>query len=256
VPLPQLRPLLLPLVPPRWSRPGGGGGGGGEAVRAALRRRGSREGRLLGWRRRVRVPHAHGSLLPAGADLRRRARCTARSCCVQCVLPRQLDQTGADPFVTRSWPLIFHQMASAVLGRPVVCFLCILRASFFSRMLLNMLHRLYTRAPPPPPRRHRPMELRHQRALPRRQGGRRAPPVRRNARVERVHLELHGLIRTKMLADAPTVFDAMPSRNSKDGCSSDHATFRSVLSACAHKGYLYEGCNYFTSMQRDWNLIP
>ncbi|TVU33544.1 hypothetical protein EJB05_25368, partial [Eragrostis curvula] len=57
----------------------------------------------------------------------------------------------------------------------------------------------------------------------------------------------HGLA-----ADALELFDRMI----KDGFSPDHATFLSVLSACAHKGYLYEGCHYFRSMQRDWNLIP
>jgi hypothetical protein len=157
----------------------------------------------------------------------------------------------------------FRRIGTRDPGQLVV-FLCVYCASsFFSRMILNMLHRLYTRAPPasaaaPSYRRHRPMELRHQRTLPHRQGGRRAPPVRRNARVERVHLELHGLIRTRMLADARTVFDAMPSRNSKDGCSSDHATFRSALSACAHKGHLYDRRLqlFYKYAERDWNLIP
>ncbi|CAD6248210.1 unnamed protein product [Miscanthus lutarioriparius] len=57
----------------------------------------------------------------------------------------------------------------------------------------------------------------------------------------------HGLA-----AEALTLFDRM----TKDGFSPDHATFLSVLSACAHKGYLYEGCHYFRSMQQHWNLIP
>jgi pentatricopeptide repeat protein len=57
----------------------------------------------------------------------------------------------------------------------------------------------------------------------------------------------HGLA-----AEALTLFDRM----TKDGFSPDHATFLSVLSACAHKGYLYEGCHHFRSMQQDWNLIP
>lgn len=55
------------------------------------------------------------------------------------------------------------------------------------------------------------------------------------------------------LADeALKVFDMM----TKAGFRPDHATFLSILSACAHKGYLYEGCYHFRSMQEDWNLVP
>lgn len=57
----------------------------------------------------------------------------------------------------------------------------------------------------------------------------------------------HGLA-----AEALKLFDRM----TRDGLTPDHSTFLSVLSACAHKGYLYEGCHYFRSMQHDWNLIP
>jgi pentatricopeptide repeat protein len=57
----------------------------------------------------------------------------------------------------------------------------------------------------------------------------------------------HGLA-----ANALKLFDKMIN----DGFSPSHATFLSVLSACAHKGYRYEGCHYFRSMPRDWNLIP
>jgi pentatricopeptide repeat protein len=57
----------------------------------------------------------------------------------------------------------------------------------------------------------------------------------------------HGLA-----ANALKLFDKMIN----DGFSPNHATFLSVLSACAHKGYRYEGCHYFRSMPRDWNLIP
>jgi pentatricopeptide repeat protein len=55
-----------------------------------------------------------------------------------------------------------------------------------------------------------------------------------------------------MAAEALKLFHRM----TEDGFRPDHATFLSVLSACAHKGYLYEGCRYFKSMQEDWNLIP
>ncbi|XP_020081441.1 pentatricopeptide repeat-containing protein At4g02750-like [Ananas comosus] len=36
----------------------------------------------------------------------------------------------------------------------------------------------------------------------------------------------------------------------------DHATFLSLLIACAHRGLVDEGCKYFESMQRDWKLVP
>jgi pentatricopeptide repeat protein len=57
----------------------------------------------------------------------------------------------------------------------------------------------------------------------------------------------HGLA-----AEALKLFNRM----SEDGFRPDHSTFLSILSACAHKGYLYEGCHHFRSMQEDWNLIP
>ncbi|PNT65792.1 hypothetical protein BRADI_3g02795v3 [Brachypodium distachyon] len=55
-----------------------------------------------------------------------------------------------------------------------------------------------------------------------------------------------------MASEALKLFNKM----TKDGFRPDHATFLSVLSACAHKGDLYEGCRYFRSMQEDWNLTP
>ncbi|XP_010921784.3 uncharacterized protein [Elaeis guineensis] len=40
------------------------------------------------------------------------------------------------------------------------------------------------------------------------------------------------------------------------GFNPDHATFLSLLLACAHKGLVDEGCWYFKSMQEDWSLVP
>ena len=36
----------------------------------------------------------------------------------------------------------------------------------------------------------------------------------------------------------------------------DHITFISVLSACSHTGLVNEGCKYFNSMIKDYNLVP
>ena len=35
-----------------------------------------------------------------------------------------------------------------------------------------------------------------------------------------------------------------------------HITFISVLSACIHIGLVNEGCKYFNSMIKDYNLVP
>ncbi|CAL9203449.1 pentatricopeptide repeat-containing protein At4g02750-like [Musa acuminata AAA Group] len=42
----------------------------------------------------------------------------------------------------------------------------------------------------------------------------------------------------------------------RNGFNPDHATFLSLLLACSHKGLVNEGCQYFDSMQKDWNFIP
>ncbi|WOL18291.1 pentatricopeptide repeat-containing protein [Canna indica] len=52
--------------------------------------------------------------------------------------------------------------------------------------------------------------------------------------------------------EAFSLFDKMI----QNGFNPDHATFLTLLLACAHKGMVNEGCQYFVSMQKDWNLIP
>eukprot|EP01018_Ginkgo_biloba_P015181 Gb_08060 [translate_table: standard] len=40
------------------------------------------------------------------------------------------------------------------------------------------------------------------------------------------------------------------------GTKPDHITFVSVLSACSHAGLVYEGCQYFDCMSRDYQIPP
>ena len=40
------------------------------------------------------------------------------------------------------------------------------------------------------------------------------------------------------------------------GIDLDHITIISVLSACSHTGLVNEGCKYFNSMIKDYNLVP
>lgn len=42
----------------------------------------------------------------------------------------------------------------------------------------------------------------------------------------------------------------------QQGYRPDNVTFLGLLVACSHSGMVNEGLNYFTSMERDWNLIP